>query len=77
MGSTSTTETAGDVLLFYPNIIGYLRILFTCLSVYYSLEDWQTSMVCYLLSFCCDCIFDHFRTKVLLNPGTHCFLMLI
>eukprot|EP00936_MAST-01D_sp_MAST-1D-sp1_P002585 g2585.t1 len=54
MASSSTTETPGDVLLFYPNIIGYMRILFTCLSVYYALEDWRTSMTCYLLSFCCD-----------------------
>jgi len=40
-----------DVLIFYPNIIGYFRVLFMVLSFLYSMDDWFYSVVFYGLAF--------------------------
>lgn len=45
---------ARDVLLYYPNLIGYFRVILTATSFYYALTDWKFSMMAYALSFVCD-----------------------
>jgi len=40
-----------DVLIFYPNIIGYFRVLFMVLSFLYSMDNWFYSVVFYGLAF--------------------------
>ena len=45
-----------DVLVFYPNIIGYLRVLFMILSFYYAHLDWMMSFICYGIAFFGDVI---------------------
>ena len=40
-----------DVLIFYPNIIGYFRVLFMVLSFLYSMDNWLYSVVFYGLAF--------------------------
>jgi hypothetical protein len=34
-----------DVVLYYPNIIGYLRVLFMGLSFYFAFSSWKFSMM--------------------------------
>mmetsp|Transcript_14845 Transcript_14845/g.22338 ORF Transcript_14845/g.22338 Transcript_14845/m.22338 type:complete len:208 (+) Transcript_14845:81-704(+) len=48
--------TASSVLLFYPNLIGYARILFMFMSFYFALSSWQLTLVFYLLAFGGDAI---------------------
>lgn len=50
--------TATNVLLYYPNIIGYLRVVFMILAFYYASStgrsdnmEWKASMICYGLAF--------------------------
>ena len=43
--------TPEDVLLFYPNVIGYFRILFMILSFYYAHQDWMLSFLFYGIAF--------------------------
>ena len=55
--STATTSSkkravkAGDVLLYYPNLIGYLRILAMLGSFYYANSDWRLFLALYLTAF--------------------------
>jgi CDP-diacylglycerol--inositol 3-phosphatidyltransferase len=51
--------TAADVLLFYPNLIGYVRVLFMLLTFYFALSNWQVALVCYLLAFTGDVVDGH------------------
>jgi len=48
--------TARDVLLFYPNIVGYVRVVFSLASFYYAPTDWRLSMAAYVLSFAGDLV---------------------
>eukprot|EP01039_Chlorochromonas_danica_P011034 gene11034-12284_t len=43
--------TTRDVLLFYPNLIGYLRFLFMVISFATALSNWKVSVLAYLLAF--------------------------
>ena len=43
--------TSGDVLLYYPNLIGYARISLMLASFVYAKSNWQVSVFCYGLAF--------------------------
>lgn len=43
-----------SVYFFAPNIIGYIRIVLTCVSFYYAFTDWKITVVTYAASFICD-----------------------
>jgi CDP-diacylglycerol--inositol 3-phosphatidyltransferase len=44
--------TASDVLLFYPNLIGYARVIFMIMSLWYMVEkEWKKTLLFYLLAF--------------------------
>ena len=46
--------TANDVLLYYPNLIGYLRVLCTIASLFLMMTYphlWLTATLLYILSF--------------------------
>lgn len=47
----SNILTASDVLLFYPNLIGYLRLIFMVLSLWYAKTSWKSTLAYYLLAF--------------------------
>lgn len=44
-------KTSTDVLLYYPNLVGYARVLFMILSFYFALSHWQLALTCYFLAF--------------------------
>lgn len=48
--------TARDVLLFYPNIIGYMRFAFMIASFAFAHTNWKLSIGCYLLAFTGDVV---------------------
>lgn len=45
-----------DVLLYYPNLIGYLRVIFMLLSFVFSKSSWNLSVSFYLLAFVGDVV---------------------
>ena len=47
----STVTSASDVLIFYPNLIGYARVLFMIASLYYAASDWKKCFICYGCAF--------------------------
>lgn len=51
------------VFFYVPNLIGYIRVILSSLFFYYALTDYQTSVVCYSLSFICD-YFDGFFARL-------------
>lgn len=58
--STNKATTAGDVLAYIPNLIGYLRILLTLLGIALMIcrpRDWEVAILCYVASFAGD-LFD-------------------
>ncbi|XP_078492301.1 CDP-diacylglycerol--inositol 3-phosphatidyltransferase-like [Ciona intestinalis] len=44
------TTTVKDILLFVPNLIGYVRIVLAIASAYYMPFDYVTASVCYAIS---------------------------
>jgi CDP-diacylglycerol--inositol 3-phosphatidyltransferase len=54
--STKRNLTTKDVLLWYPNIVGYLRILCMVASFYYAKTDWMISITFYVISFVGDVV---------------------
>jgi CDP-diacylglycerol--inositol 3-phosphatidyltransferase len=48
--------TSTDVLLYYPNIIGYLRFIFMLLSFFNAEKDWKSSILFYCLAFVGDVV---------------------
>ena len=49
MSANSTTPEA--VLLYAPNLIGYVRILFMCISFYFHDISWKITVTSYFLAF--------------------------
>lgn len=49
-------KTAKNVLLYYPNIIGYLRILSVLISFIFAFQSWKISIIAYLLAFVGDVV---------------------
>lgn len=48
----SLKVTSVQVLLYYPNLVGYARIGFIIASFYYASKDeWKLSMIFYALAF--------------------------
>jgi CDP-diacylglycerol--inositol 3-phosphatidyltransferase len=43
--------SVNEVLLYYPNLIGYLRVIFMLLSLYYGRRDWTICVACYCIAF--------------------------
>ena len=48
--------TAEQVVMYYPNLIGYLRILCVVGSFYYFLTDWERTLMLYMLAFTGDVV---------------------
>ena len=44
-------RTAAQVLLFYPNLIGYARVIFMILSFYFAKISPKYTIIFYLLAF--------------------------
>ena len=60
MAVNKTATTAGNVLLYIPNIIGYLRVILTLSSITLMIcfpHHWVIAIVCYVSSFVGD-LFD-------------------
>ena len=58
--ANKTATTAGNVLLYIPNIIGYLRVVLTLLSITLMIifpTHWKIAIICYISSFVGD-LFD-------------------
>ncbi|KAF0694748.1 Aste57867_14424 [Aphanomyces stellatus] len=51
-----------EVYFYIPNLIGYTRVALTAYSFYVALDDWQTAIVCYAISFICD-FFDGYFAR--------------
>lgn len=49
--SAKKTLSSTDVLLYYPNIIGYMRFAFMLASFAYAHTNWQLSIGCYGAAF--------------------------
>ena len=45
-----------DVLLYYPNLVGYLRVLCMVMSFVNSIHDWKMSVAFYLMAFVGDVV---------------------
>lgn len=54
--SKATGTSAIDVLLFYPNIIGYFRIMFMLLSFTFAHINWKLTLMLYQFAFVGDLI---------------------
>lgn len=48
--------TATAVLFWYPNMIGYIRVLCMALSFYYARTDWKATVGFYLAAFVGDVV---------------------
>lgn len=74
-----------DVFLYYPNLIGYGRILFMMTSFYFAMRDWRVTIICYLLAFAGDAIDGYVARKfnqsmwssavVLPNKNAKCIML--
>jgi CDP-diacylglycerol--inositol 3-phosphatidyltransferase len=53
------TVTSTHVLLYYPNLIGYLRVLCMVLSFYFALTHWQLTLIYYSAAFVGDVVDGH------------------
>lgn len=56
----ASKTTAGDVLVYIPNLIGYMRVLLTLTSIVLMIcfpSAWVVAIICYLASFVGD-LFD-------------------
>ena len=42
---------ASTVLLYYPQLIGYARVIFMLLSLYFARSHWQKCLICYCIAF--------------------------
>lgn len=52
-----------DVLLYYPNIVGYLRFFFMMASFFFALSSWRVSIFCYLVAFVGDVLDGYVARK--------------
>jgi len=43
--------TPYGVMLFYPNLIGYIRIVFMAISFWHAIVDYRLFLIFYLLAF--------------------------
>lgn len=48
--------TSTSVLLYYPNLIGYVRFAFMIASFYLAKTSWKASLLCYSLAFVGDAV---------------------
>lgn len=46
-----TAKETDNVFLYYPNIIGYLRVIFMMIAFYTAQTSYVTTFTCYFLSF--------------------------
>lgn len=53
-----TTETE-NIFLFYPNLIGYARIILTVISFYFMPTNWMVAGVCYIVGALLDAVDGH------------------
>lgn len=51
--------TPNDVLLYYPNLIGYARFLFMLVAFALAKSNWKVSIISYLLAFVGDVVDGH------------------
>ena len=56
-------RTATAVLLYVPNLIGYMRVLLSLYSLAIARSNYKASVLCYVLSFTCD-YFDGFFARL-------------
>ena len=50
------TTAAEDVLLFWPNLIGYSRVILMLAFFGLAKVNWQYAIICYCLSFAGDVV---------------------
>lgn len=50
-------------MLFYPNLVGYLRIVFMIGAFYTAKKSWEISSICYFLAFLGD-TFDGYVARI-------------
>ena len=50
------SRTAYDVFVYYPNIVGYLRVVSVLISFYFAVDSWFITSVFYLLAFAGDVV---------------------
>jgi len=62
--------SAYDVLLFYPNLIGYARVILMVLSFWFAMKDWKISIICYLLAFTGDVV-DGYVARAFKQSSTY------
>lgn len=55
-GGGAEEVTAGDVLMYYPNLVGYLRVAFSMCAFYFALSSCVSCVACYILSFAGDLV---------------------
>mmetsp|Transcript_258 Transcript_258/g.955 ORF Transcript_258/g.955 Transcript_258/m.955 type:complete len:248 (-) Transcript_258:111-854(-) len=60
---------AVHILLYVPNVIGYVRVGLLVAFYVYALREWEVAIGCYLLSFLGD-LFDGFFAKQLAQTST-------
>ena len=48
--------TATQVIFYYPNLIGYLRVICMVVSFYYALSNWQIALIAYCCAFVGDVV---------------------
>jgi CDP-diacylglycerol--inositol 3-phosphatidyltransferase len=45
-----------NVLLYYPNLIGYSRVFFMALSFYFAFSNFKVALIAYSLAFFGDAV---------------------
>ncbi|KAF6206354.1 hypothetical protein GE061_017587 [Apolygus lucorum] len=48
-----------NIFLFYPNLIGYARIILTIISFYFMPTDWVIAAICYITGSLLDAVDGH------------------
>lgn len=63
--------TAENVLVYYPNLIGYARIAFMLLSFYFATISWKLSTFSYLCAFIGDVVDGHVARRFNQSKSPH------
>lgn len=61
--SQAKEKSTIDIFLYYPNLIGYGRIIFMLTSFYLAMRNWKMTVIFYLMAFAGDAIDGYVARK--------------
>ena len=59
-----------DVLFYYPNLIGYVRVICMVVSFYFALTNWQITLIAYSCAFVGDVV-DGYVARAFKQSSTY------